>query len=157
MFKHSAGLVVYRYYKKELQVLLVHPGGPFYIKKDEGVWSIPKGEYDDDEDALTVAKRELNEETGNTIDDDLNYKALHTVKIKSGKIITAWAVEANFKMPFITSNNFEMEWPPRSGKQVSFAEVDKAEYFDIPTAKKKILAGQLPFLSQLCELLNEDF
>jgi predicted NUDIX family NTP pyrophosphohydrolase len=152
MPKRSAGILAYRFYQQELQVLLVHPGGPFFIKKDLGVWSIPKGEYDETEDALTVAKREFEEETGNVIKGD-HFIQLTPVKIKSGKIVSVWAVEGDFEQCFIRSNFFGMEWPPKSGKRQSFAEVDKAEWFNIETAKQKINAGQLPFLDQLVVFL----
>lgn len=154
MAKKSAGLLIYRFNEnKETEVLLVHPGGPFFIKKDLGVWSIPKGEYDDNEDAFTVAKREFEEETGNKIDEG-KFIPLQPVKIKSGKQITAWAIETDFEKSFIRSNNFEMEWPPRSGKQQSFPEVDKADWFNIKTAKEKINPGQLPLLEELLRILK---
>jgi len=152
MPKLSAGLLVYRLHKKQLEVLLVHPGGPFY-KRDNGEWSIPKGEYNSTEDALTVAKKEFTEETGNTLTQTV-FVPLKPVKIKSGKIISAWAVEENIAEPFINSNTFKIEWPPRSGKMASFPEVDKAEWFTIPEARKKILNGQLPFLDQLIDMFE---
>jgi len=154
MAKKSAGLLVYHYFDELLKVLLVHPGGPFFIKKDAGVWSIPKGEYEDGEDPLTVAKRELEEETGNVIISD-DFVELTPVKIKSGKVIKAWAVATLFEPPFISSNLFSMEWPPKSGKQQMFYETDNAAYFTIEEAKEKINAGQLPFLNELMERLNE--
>src|SRR6478672_1984649 len=155
MPKRSAGLLIYRYNtKNEIEVLLVHPGGPFFTKKDAGVWSIPKGEYEDGEDALEVARRELEEETGNTIGNG-NFIQLKPVTIKSGKQISAWAVETNFEKCFICSNNFEMEWPPKSGKKQSFPEVDKADWFSIKAAKEKINPGQLPLLGELVEMLKK--
>jgi predicted NUDIX family NTP pyrophosphohydrolase len=154
MAKKSAGLLVYHYFNEVLKVLLVHPGGPFFVKKDLGVWSIPKGEYEDGEDPLTVARRELQEETGNVITSD-NLIELTPVKIKSGKVITAWAVAAYFDQPFISSNLFSMEWPPKSGKQQQFYETDNAAYFTIEEAKEKINSGQLPFLDELVEKLNK--
>ena len=153
MAKKSAGLVVYHYFDNILKVLLVHPGGPFFINKDAGVWSIPKGEYEDGEDPLSVAKREFNEETGNVIMSD-NLIELTPVKIKSGKVIHAWAVPGYFEQPFISSNLFSMEWPPRSGKQQLFYETDGAAYFTIEEAKEKITPGQLPFLNEFMERLN---
>jgi predicted NUDIX family NTP pyrophosphohydrolase len=147
MPKTSAGILAYRFKAKQLQVLLVHPGGPFYKNKDDGVWSIPKGEYDETEDALTVAKKEFHEETGNTIDG--KFIPLIPVKIKSGKIINCWAVEAELEQPFISSNSFEMEWPPKSGKMQSFPETDKAEWFTINEARKKISPGQSAILDEL--------
>lgn len=152
MPKLSAGLLVYRYKKNVLQVLLVHPGGPFF-KKDMGEWSIPKGEYLEHEDPLTVAKREFNEETGNRITNDL-FVPLHPVKLNSGKIISAWIIEEDFEQPYISSNTFEIEWPPHSGKISSFPEADKAEWFTINEARRKINAGQLSFLDQLENILK---
>ncbi len=156
MAKKSAGLLVFRYNEHSLlQVLLVHPGGPFYKNKDDGVWSIPKGEYDDDEKPLEVAKRELFEETGNNISAEKFYP-LQPVKLKSGKVISAWAVEESFLKPFICSNQFSMEWPPKSGRQEMFDEVDRAGYFDLPTARKKMYPSQWPFLDDLVEILKSN-
>ncbi len=147
--KQSAGIVAYRKDASAgLQVLLVHPGGPFYKNKDDGVWSIPKGEYEFGEDAIVVAKREFEEETGNTIS-IAEAMPLTPVKIKSGKVIMAWAIEAAFEKCFISSNHFEMKWPPRSGKMQSFAEVDRADWFTIAEASLKILSGQLPLIIEL--------
>jgi len=149
----SAGLLVYRYHEKILQILLVHPGGPFY-KKDIGEWSIPKGEYLEGEDALATAKKEFTEETGNILTQTI-FTPLQPVKIKSGKVISAWMVEADFDLPYISSNLFEMEWPPRSGKMSLFPETDKAEWFTLSDARKKILTGQLSFLDQLEGMLEK--
>lgn len=132
----------------ELQVLLVHPGGPFWKNKDEGAWSIPKGEYAEGEDALSAAKREFKEEMGIEVPAG-EFVPLEPVKIKSGKLISAWAIKAALDTAFIKSNEFEMEWPPRSGKKQFFPEVDKAEWFLIEDAKMKINRGQLGFLKQL--------
>lgn len=149
MAKKSAGLVVYYFDKnKLLKVLLVHPGGPFFIKKDNGVWSIPKGEYEEGEDALTVARRELEEETGNVIANK-TFIPLTSVKLKSGKLITAWAVNEYFETPFLKSNLFQMEWPPRSGKLQSFPETDNAAYFTVEEAKVKLYESQHPFVDEL--------
>lgn len=153
MAKRSAGILAYRMHQQNLQVLLVHPGGPFYLKKDIGVWSIPKGEYVEDEDALAVAQREFTEETGNVIS-TTEFSPLGEVKMKSGKIISSWAAETNFDHCFISSNTFEMEWPPKSGKMQSFPEVDKAAWFTILQAEEKIHPAQLPFLKKLKELLG---
>jgi len=153
MPKLSAGIVVYRNSKEGfIQLLLVHPGGPLWKNKDEGAWSIPKGEYEESENPLTVAKREFEEETGNVLPGN-NFIALTPVKIKSGKVISAWAMEADFKKSFICSNYFEMEWPPRSGKKQTFPETDKAEWFPIEEARHKINPGQLNFIDQLENLL----
>ncbi len=154
MEKKSAGLVVYHYDdNKVVKVLLVHPGGPLFTKKDDGVWSIPKGEYEEGEDPLTVARREFEEETGNRISAE-NYIGLTSVKLKSGKLVTAWAVKAFFESPFISSNLFQMEWPPRSGKFQSFPETDRADYFTLEEAKIKLYESQHPFIDKLAEILN---
>ena len=146
--KLSAGVLAYRRNAAgEPEVLLVHPGGPFFKNKDAGVWSIPKGEYEEWEDALAAAKREFEEETGNVLP-DVECIRLKPVKVKSGKIISAWAAEADFDEPFIKSNLFEMEWPPKSGKVQSFAETDKAEWFTLQEARHKISAGQLDLIEQ---------
>lgn len=147
MPKQSAGILAYRKRDDELQVFLVHPGGPFFKKKDLGVWSIPKGEYEPDEDPLVAAKREFEEETGQTIEGV--FKPLKPVKYKSGKVVHAWAVLAEIDHTNINSNLFEIEWPPRSGKQASFEEVDRADWFDIATAKQKIVPAQVDLLVQL--------
>jgi predicted NUDIX family NTP pyrophosphohydrolase len=153
MPKHSAGILAYRIHQQQLQVLLVHPGGPFYAKKDAGVWSIPKGEYEKDtEDALVVAKREFEEETGNAI--SAKNFVLTDVKLKSGKIISAWAVETDFDQCYISSNSFEMEWPPKSGRMQSFPEVDKAQWFPVDDAKQKIHPAQLPLINELVNTLK---
>lgn len=153
MAKRSAGILAYRKHQQELQVLLVHPGGPFYSKKDAGVWSIPKGEYDEHENALAIAQKEFTEETGNIIQSK-TFLELGEVKLKSGKIITAWAAEADFGQCFISSNNFEIEWPPKSGKMQSFPEVDKAEWFTITEAEAKMHPAQVDFLVRLQSLLK---
>ncbi len=151
MAKLSAGIIAYRHFDKELQVLLVHPGGPFWKNKDEGAWSIPKGEYVETEDALTAAKREFFEETGNTLP-DTNFISLPPVKTKNGKLITAWAVKADFAQPFISSNQFEMEWPPRSGKFAWFDETDKGAWFGYDVGVTKINKSLLPLLQAFFKL-----
>jgi len=152
--KYTAGIWVFRKHNQHYEILLVHPGGPFYTKKDDGVWSVPKGEYDPQtEDALEVAKREFNEETGNTIEAE-NFIGLQPVKTKGGKMLKTWAVKSDFTEPFISSNTFEIEWPPKSGKQQTFPETDKAEWFDIETARKKLNASQLPVLEELEKILQ---
>lgn len=155
MLKQSAGLVLYNLdHEKKLMVFLVHPGGPFWRNKDEGTWSIPKGEYEEGEDALVAAKREFKEETGNELPAH-GFVPLQPVKIKSGKVITAWAVKADLKQFFIKSNLFEMEWPPKSGRKQFFPEVDKADWFFMEKARTKITAGQVAFLDQLEKLLQD--
>ncbi len=154
MAKKSAGLVVYHYDENNIvKVLLVHPGGPFFTNKNNGVWSIPKGEYEEGEEPLTVAQREFEEETGNRIT-ATDFTPLTSIKLKSGKVITAWAVQEYFETPFISSNLFEMEWPPKSGKTQSFPETDKASYFTIEEAKIKLYESQHPFLERLIEILK---
>lgn len=138
---------MYRKINDELLVFLVHPGGPFFKNKDAGAWSIPKGEFSDDEDPLTAAKREFLEETGQSIDG--NFIRLDSVKLKSGKIIHAFAVEGDIDHETILSNLFEIEWPPKSGKMQSFPEIDRAGWFDLETAKLKINAGQVSLIESL--------
>ena len=157
MPKLSAGIMVFRKNTDdEIEVLLVHPGGPFFKNKDDGAWSIPKGECLDGEDALLAAKREFTEETGNSLPAG-EFILLQPVKIKSGKVITAWAVKANFTEPLIYSNNFEIEWPPQSGKKQSFPEIDKAEWFTLKDARHKINMSQINLLKQLAIILEQTF
>lgn len=152
MPKKSAGILMYRSQKDVLEVLLVHPGGPFWTKKDIGSWSIPKGEYTDTEDPFTVAKREFEEETSFQVDGD--FTPLTPLEQPSGKVVSAWTVEGDCDASKIKSNTFLMEWPPRSGKKQEFPEVDRAEWFTIDTAKKKLLKGQVGFIEELCKLLS---
>ncbi len=152
MKKFSAGLLVYRFKNKKLEVFLVHPGGPFWVKKDKGAWSIPKGEYLEEEDPLLAAKREFFEETGHKIEGD--FKKLTPLRQHSGKIISAWAVEGDIDINNIKSNTFTIEWPPHSGKFVEFPELDRAEWFSPDIASQKILKGQSGFIEELCKILN---
>eukprot|EP01035_Chromulina_nebulosa_P015388 gene15388-20392_t len=154
MPKKSAGILLYRFNNKQLQVLLVHPGGPFWAKKDVGAWSIPKGEFDDNEEPLTAAIRELEEETGIKISGD--FIALSPVKQKSGKTVFAWAIEQNIDADKIKSNSFEMEWPPKSGLIKTFPEVDKAEWFSTADAFIKIVSGQTALVKELAERIYND-
>jgi predicted NUDIX family NTP pyrophosphohydrolase len=147
MTKKSAGLLMYRFRRETLEVLLVHPGGPFWAKKDLGAWSIPKGEYTEDEDPLEAARREFHEETGFTARG--TFISLSPVRYKSGKTITAWAVEGNLDASVIHSNTFTMEWPPKSGTHKEFPEIDRAQWFPIDIAKEKIIKGQADLLAQL--------
>jgi len=140
MSKQSAGILLYRIRDNRTQVFLVHPGGPFFRNKDDGSWSIPKGEFDDSEEALAAARREFEEETGQKIDGD--FKELEPVTLKSGKKVFCWAMEGDIDHETIASNLFEMEWPPRSGEKQSFPEVDRAAWFDLKTAKIKLNAAQ---------------
>jgi predicted NUDIX family NTP pyrophosphohydrolase len=154
MGKTSAGILLYRYQGRKLQVLLVHPGGPLWARKDAGAWSIPKGEYNPGDDPLAAALREWEEETGVPLEPgDGSFIALEPVRQKSGKTVHAWAREGDMDPALIHSNTFEMEWPPRSGKKGVFPEVDKAGWFDIPEARQKILEGQLPLIDALLRKL----
>ena len=143
---------MYRKRAGDVEVFLVHPGGPFWVKKDLGAWSIPKGEYEAEEDPLAAAKREFHEETGFTVEGD--FHPLEPVKQPSGKVVAAWTVEGDCDCASIKSNTFSMEWPPRSGRKREFPEIDRAEWFSIGDAKKRILKGQIGLLEQL-ELLLE--
>lgn len=145
--KKSAGILLYRFSNKLPEVLLVHPGGPFWARKDMGAWSIPKGEFDTTENPLDAAIREMKEETGVRVFGD--FIELSPVKQKSGKIIYAWALQMDIDPAKIQSNDFEMEWPPKSGKKQSFPEIDKAEWFSMEEAKTKIIEGQVPILNEL--------
>jgi len=151
MIKRSAGLLVYRMRDEEIDVFLVHPGGPFWAKKDAGAWSIPKGEFET-EQPLVAAMREFEEETGLKISGD--FIELKPVKQKGGKIVYAWAVEADFDASDIQSNMFKLEWPPKSGVMRDYPEVDRAGWFDLETAKLKMLASQTGLIEQLQEFLS---
>lgn len=146
MPKVSAGLLLYRRNGKEVQVLLVHPGGPFWSKKDLAAWSIPKGEVEPQEDLLAVALREVREEIGLAIEGP--FTPLRPVKQSGGKVVHAWAVKFDGDMGTIASNTFSMEWPPRSGRLAEFPEIDKAEWFDRASANDKILQSQRPLLDE---------
>jgi len=147
MAKKSAGLLLYRQGSEGLEVLLAHPGGPFWAKKDDGAWSIPKGEFDDPEDPLAAAIREFEEETGARPAGE--FIALKPIIQPGGKLVYAWALRADFDPASLKSNQFSMEWPPRSGQQRSFPEVDRAEWFGLEAASRKVLKGQAGFLDQL--------
>ena len=154
MVKTSAGILMYRFREGSQVVFLVHPGGPFWTKKDEGAWSIPKGEFNiDTEDPLEAAKREFEEETGFPLEGE--FIPLENLKQSSMKIVYAWAVEGDCDAAKIKSNTFSMEWPPQSGKQQEFPEVDRADWFDIEAAKIKLLKGQKPFIDRLLEKLKK--
>lgn len=146
----SAGILAFRR-KRGLEVLLGHPGGPFWRSRDEGAWSIPKGVVVSG-DLLACAKREFNEETGLTAAGD--FLPLKPVRQKSGKLVHVFALEADFDLAGFSSNAFEMEWPPRSGKLASFPEVDRIAYFTVAVARRKILPGQRPFIEELAALLK---
>jgi len=148
----SAGLLMYRIHDGKLQVLLAHPGGPFFKNKDEGAWSIPKGEIEADEDLLTAAKREFAEEIG--VLPTGPFIALTSIKQKAGKIVHAWAFAGDCNPTAIVSNTFTMEWPPRSGRQMEFPEIDRADFFDVATALRKITAGQKPLIEELRRIVD---
>jgi predicted NUDIX family NTP pyrophosphohydrolase len=152
MAAKSAGILVYRRRAGTIEVLLVHPGGPFWARRDAGAWSIPKGEYSDDEDPEAAARREFAEETGWTIKGEL--KPLGEVRQKAGKAVTAFASEGDFDPATLTSNRFEMEWPPKSGRTASFPEVDRAGWFGLAEAAEKIIEGQRALLDRLEELVG---
>lgn len=147
MLKTSAGILLYRKKDKELQFFLVHPGGPFFANKDEGAWSIPKGELDEGEDPLSAARREFEEETGFPVTG--SFTPLAPVKQKGGKTVLAWAVEGDCDAAAIKSNPFTMEWPPRSGRVREFPEVDRAGWFAMEEAKKKVNPAQAALLEEL--------
>jgi len=151
--KQSAGILMYKVDDGDVQVLLVHPGGPLFAKRDEGFWSIPKGEYGDDEAPLAAAVRELQEETGAAIDDTMQLLELGSVKQKNGKVVVAWGAEADFDVSTLVSNTFELEWPPRSGVNREYPEIDRGEWFGVEAARAKINAAQAAFLDRLMELL----
>jgi len=152
MPRKSAGILLYRSQKNGVEVFLVHPGGPFWVNKDLGSWSVPKGEYNDDEDALKAAQREFQEETGLSIQG--NFIELGEVRQPSGKRVRVWALENDQEVENIRSNTFQLEWPPKSGKMQEFPEVDRGEWFSIPEARQKILKGQFPFLDKLEEKIK---
>jgi predicted NUDIX family NTP pyrophosphohydrolase len=153
MAKRSAGLLMFRGRGIELRLMLVHPGGPFWARKDDGAWSIPKGEYDEGEDPLLVARREFEEELGSPAPPGEVIDLGELVQ-PSRKLITAFAVAGDFDTSRLRSNLFEVEWPPRSGRMQSFPEVDRAEWFAPDAAKVKILPGQWPFIDRLLEHLG---
>ena len=148
----SAGLLMYRRGPRGIEVLLAHPGGPYFAKKDEGSWTIPKGEPDGEEDLLLAAQREFEEETG--LKPRGPFIPLQPIKQKGGKIVHAWALEQDCDPATIRSNTFSIEWPPHSGRQQAFPEVDRAEFFDLRTARSKIKAGQETLIDELGEILQ---
>ncbi|KQC06862.1 MAG: NUDIX hydrolase [Smithella sp. SDB] len=150
--KTSAGILLYRIVEGELEVFLVHPGGPYWEKKDEGSWSVPKGLFEEGEDSLEAARREFWEETGSNVKGD--FMELKPLKQPSGKIVYVWAVEGNIDAASIESNLFTMEWPPNSGKEQEFPEVDRGGWFTIPQAREKLLKGQVGFLDELQKKLG---
>jgi len=150
--KNSAGILLHRLRGSGIEVFLVHPGGPFWAKKDAGAWSIPKGEFEAGEDPLEAAKREFKEETGFAVAG--NFIELTPVKQPGGKVVYAWAVMGDCEADSIKSNTFSLEWPPRSGKRKEFPEVDRAGWFTPEVAREKILKGQLNFLEELKRMIE---
>lgn len=152
MAKKSAGILLYRFQKEEPQVLLVHPGGPFWRNKDLGAWSVPKGEFTDEEEPLAAAIREVQEELGIEVSGE--FIALSPARQKSGKTIYTWALQQDIDAEHITSNIFELEWPPKSGKTIMIPEVDKAGWFSLDEARKKIIPGQVAILESFLKTLK---
>jgi predicted NUDIX family NTP pyrophosphohydrolase len=152
MSKTSAGLLMYRIRNKEVEVLLVHPGGPFWAKKDDGAWFIPKGELNTNEEALDAAKREFEEETGLAPEGTL--LPLGSVRQKSGKTVYAWAFAGDCDPAHLKSNTFTIEWPPKSGRQQEFPEIDRAAFFTFAQAKEKMHPVEFPLLARLSNSLN---
>jgi predicted NUDIX family NTP pyrophosphohydrolase len=150
--RRSAGIVLYRVARGAPEVLLVHPGGPFWARKDAGSWSFPKGEYGDDEDPQACALREFEEETGTALPlTDLI--ELGSVRQKGGKVVTAWAAEGDLDPDSVQSNTFTMEWPPRSGRTAEFPEIDRAGWFGVDEAREKLVPAQAGFVDRLLERL----
>ena len=154
MPRRSAGILLYRRHQGILEVLLVHPGGPMWINRDAGAWSIPKGEYSDDEDPQAVALREFQEETGQPPPTG-DLVALGEIRQKGGKVVTAWAAPGDLDPEAITSNTFKLQWPPNSGRWRTVPEVDRAGWFDPSTAKDKLLAAQAELVDRLLVVLGE--
>lgn len=149
----SAGILLYRRRRGDVEVLLVHPGGPYWAKKDDGAWSLPKGEYGDRDDPLAAARREFTEELGRAVPAG-RMLPLGEVTQKGGKRVSAWAVEGDLDSTVVGRSTFELEWPPRSGRVQRFPEVDRAGWFTLDAAHAKLLAAQTPFLDRIAELLR---
>jgi predicted NUDIX family NTP pyrophosphohydrolase len=154
--KHSAGILLFRHGGEGVEFLLVHPGGPFWRRKDRGAWTIPKGQIEDEEEPRACAVRELEEELGRApeLDPELLIE-LGSIRQRAGKVVDAWAAEAEFDPGTLDSNTFSMEWPPRSGGEQEFPEVDRAEWFDLETARQKILPAQAELLDRLVALIGD--
>jgi predicted NUDIX family NTP pyrophosphohydrolase len=150
--KRSAGILLHRRGDAGVEVLLVHPGGPFWAKKDLGAWSIPKGEHESDEDGRATALREFAEETGTALE-PAELLDLGSVKQRAGKVVEAWAAEGDLDASSISSNSFTMQWPPRSGRMQEFPEVDRAAWFSLEEARRRINPAQAAFLDRLTNLL----
>jgi predicted NUDIX family NTP pyrophosphohydrolase len=153
MAKRSAGILLYRTADGHTEVLLVHPGGPYWARRDAGSWSIPKGEYEDGEEPRAAALREFEEETGTALDTG-DLIELGSVRQKGGKTVSAWAAEGDLDEAAVRSNTFTMEWPPRSGRLAEFPEIDRAGWFGVEAAREKLVAAQAEFLDRLLERLR---
>jgi predicted NUDIX family NTP pyrophosphohydrolase len=151
--RHSAGLLLFRRDPDGVRVLLAHMGGPFWAGRDDAAWSIPKGELDGDEDAVAAARREFTEELGLPVPDG-DWLSLGELRVSGGKVITAWALEADLDVDAVVPGMFDLEWPPRSGRLQQFPEVDRAAWLDLSTAQVKLVKGQLPFLDRLAQALS---
>lgn len=151
MSKPSAGILLYRERSTQLEVLLVHFGGPFWARKDRGAWSIPKGEVEPNEDPLAAARRELEEETGVSASGEL--RPLDPIRQAGGKVVHAWAMQGDVDPSAVKSNTFAMEWPPNSGRQQEFPEIDRAQWFGVDVAEEKIMQSQIGFIVQLRTML----
>lgn len=156
MPKLSAGLLLYRRRPTGIEVLLVHPGGPYWARKDDGAWSIPKGEYTADDDAFAVAVWEFGEELGVEPPLERDPAFLGELLQPSGKLVSVWALEGDVDVTEVRSNTFEIEWPPRSGRTSTFPEVDRAGWFDVGTARRKLVSGQVGFLDRLSEVAGRN-
>jgi predicted NUDIX family NTP pyrophosphohydrolase len=152
MPKRAAGILLFRRGRAGIEVLLAHPGGPLWARKDLGAWTLPKGQFTDAELPLDAARREFEEEMGSAPNGE--FQSLGTVKQPSGKVIHAWAAQSDFDAATVRSNLFSMEWPPKSGQSAEFPEVDRAAWFSIDEARQKILKGQAPFLDRLLERIK---
>jgi predicted NUDIX family NTP pyrophosphohydrolase len=154
MARRSAGILLHRAGPDGREVLLVHPGGPFWAKRDDGAWSIPKGEYDDGEEPLAAALREFEEEIGSALQHAGDLIELGEVRQRNRKVVSAWAAEGDVDAAAVRSNTFEMEWPPRSGRRQSFPEIDRAEWFPLARAREKLIEAQVAFLDRLEERVS---
>jgi predicted NUDIX family NTP pyrophosphohydrolase len=154
MPRQSAGILLYRMREERVEVLLVHPGGPAWANKDQGAWSIPKGEYEQGDDPLACALREFEEETGQPPPRE-GLLDLGAIRQRGGKVVTAWGVEGDLDADAISSNTFTIEWPPRSGAQRTFPEVDRAGWFDVETARDKLNAAQVELVDRLLTVLAD--
>ena len=152
MAKQSAGILLYRETNGQIEILLGHPGGPLWARKDDSAWTIPKGQFGDDESPLAAARREFEEEMG--VPAEGEFLSLGAIKQPSGKVVHAWAARSDFDTTKVKSNLFSLEWPPRSGRHQEFPEIDRAAWFPVEVARRKILKGQAPFIDRLLQATN---